>query len=182
VLGDDVVPDVGRGREENSHAGVFGDGDDLGDGFGEGEWGVGFFKKWGEELEEFEGEGFCLWVFGFESCKAEAVDGVDGGVKDATKADSFFEFVTDAGTVGEEGTAGSGEMVVNGDKHFQDGEGFARTCNGRKLEIAGGLQDEINRSGLLGSEVGGGSWRGLGRGGEGRGKGDHGEKKVKDLN
>ena len=50
MLGDDVIPYVGRGREENSHAGVFGDGDDLGDGFGEGEWGVGFFKKWGEEL------------------------------------------------------------------------------------------------------------------------------------
>ena len=37
MLGDDVIPYVGRGREENSHAGVFGDGDDLGDGFGDDE-------------------------------------------------------------------------------------------------------------------------------------------------
>ena len=138
MLGDDVIPYVGRGREENSHAGVFGDGDDLDDGFREGEWGVGFFKKWGEELEEFEGEGFCLWVFGFESCKAEAVDGVDGGVKDATEADFFFEFITDAGTVGEEGTAGSGEVVVNGNEHFQDGEGLARTGDRREDEVGGG--------------------------------------------
>ena len=84
--------------------------------------GCWFFKKWGEELEEFEGEGFCLWVFGFESCKAEAVDGVDCSVKDATEADFFFEFVTDAGTVGERGIGREwGEDGVDEDGKVGDG-------------------------------------------------------------
>lgn len=130
------------------------------------------FEKRVEEVREFVGVGFARAEVGFESGEGETVDGVDFGVADVFISYAFLEFVADLGVEGHEGAASLGEVMIDGDQHLDDGEGFTRAGDGFDDEVAVGLVGPEDGGRLLRGHGGTGDRKGLRGGRKGRGKGD----------
>ena len=136
---DELAPLGGGVRVEEFHAGVFGDGDSLADGWGEFVGETEGFEEWVEEVGELVGVGFAGAEVGFEGGEGKAVDCVDFGVADVLCADTFFELIADFGVEGHESAASGWEVMVDGDQHLDDCEGLAGAGDSFEDEVAGGL-------------------------------------------
>ena len=113
---------------------------------GRGEF-VGEFELFQQRIEkvgELVGVGFARAEVGFEGGEGKAVDGVDFGVADVFGSYTFLELVADLGVEGHEGAASLREVVVDGDQHLDDGEGFARASDGFEDEVAGRLMSPLD--------------------------------------